>query len=147
MTILDIQDQIQTLLEAEAYFSGVAVISERVGTLETTIAKAIQTHGFYISIRNAGGEQRAPEMGIGMMREVFEVTLAQNPITDASRATRNVVDGVVVAMTALLRQKPGAGEDNAFRVTRHQGAYTDKGLAIQIFEVQVDIQLALPVTP
>lgn len=147
MTILDIQDQIKSLLEAESYFAGVEIISERVGTLETSLQKAIQTHGFYIAIRNSGGEQRSPDLGIGMMREVFEVTLAQNPITDASKATRNVVDGVVVAMTALLRQKPEVGADNPFRVTRHQGAYTDKGLAIQVFEVQVDIQLELAVTP
>ena len=143
VTLLDIQDRIKTLLEADAYFAGASIITEHVGTLETEIAKAVARTGFYVAIRNSGGELRSPELNLNIFRERFEVTIAQNPLTDASRATRNVQDGMVVAAKALIGQEVSVGDKRRMHVLRHAGAYTDKGLALQVFELMVDTELTV----
>lgn len=147
--LLTLQKRIQTLLENDTYFSGSDVITEQVADIQTEVETAIGKLSFCVVIMTASGDGLEPAGETPHFTERLTVSIAQRPLTDKLRDSRNTVDGLEHAILAV-HGKPvvadGMGPQR-FRVVRHLAARTDDGLAIQEFVVEVSAKMKLEPVP
>ena len=103
--LLELQDRLKALLEAEPYFAGVTIITERKGDILSEIERELGKLQFSVVVATAEGE--AQEGGEGP-RPVWDlrlnVSLIQAVRLDEQAESRNVIQGLEAAMGALQNQ-------------------------------------------
>ena len=144
--LLALQERLKTLIEADTYFEGVAILTEQLGNILAAYQEAIDKLGFCIVIEVSAGEsiERSP---VGpAFRELFTISISQGVLTDDQAATRNVVDGLEHAVLAIHGQPADAGDPDGltFLVRNHWAGRTDGGEAVQQLSVEVVHAVSVP---
>jgi hypothetical protein len=119
--LIALQTRLKTLIEADAYFTGVSVITEAAADIQTELDTALAKLSFAIIVSTAEGRSQDTAREGLIFQETLLISVIQSPITDPSAATRNVLDAVE-HIIAAVHWKPisvTAGEPSRFRVTAH----------------------------
>lgn len=123
--LLTLQARVKALLVASTYFTGVDIITEDIGDIETAISAALQKAGFGLIILSPRGDREGgDERGRPRVRavETISVVVTCNPAAySGSLAVLDAVYQVIKAVDAKPNTTGGQGIGNAvFHYTGHE---------------------------
>lgn len=128
--ILDLQTRVKAILEADAAFAGVDILTESKGDLESELTRALERLGFGVVVTSSEGQNKDPRQRAPFFDETLTVALFLVPTLDGGQ--HNMPDAVEAAILALHHSPVGTGPTAAlsprrFEVVRHYDVESPKG--------------------
>lgn len=127
--LLQLQDRIKELVQADPYFAGVEVITQRQGDLVKQVVEAVGKLSFMVVVSMSSGEASEDSAPEALLDERLDVEIFQNPLLDGQSNTRNLVEATEKVITAVHMQPfraAGRGTQR-FWLVSHQAFYDAGG--------------------
>lgn len=142
--LLELQDRLKTLIEADGYFAGICVITERRGDINTLIATALSKIKFAVVVATAAGESDSNQ-DEAVWTERLQIAVFQMPVTDDERETRNAVVAIEKIIQAVHGQPVEVDSEgpDVFTCLSHQPG-ENTGMPSHLINVTTRVQLTNP---
>jgi hypothetical protein len=141
--ILELQTRLKTLIEADAYFATVEVLTEAKGDITWQISKALAGLGFKVTVATAKGVNPSPDAQRVKMDERLIVTVIENPILN--KTGKNAVAGMEELIRIFHGASAGLQAGDKFVVHGHEAGMLDiDSTMLSLQQVEVGVQLVFP---
>lgn len=142
MIISDLQDRLVALIQADPWFSGVPILAEHVGDIESDLDVAVsKTVGCAVVVIVDSGSVATDDRRLPRLTERFEILIVQKPTLNREKNAVEALGRIV----ALVHWQPVVAGQHAkphhFRVTRHEADRSDLSFNVQRLFVETEINL------
>jgi hypothetical protein len=143
-----LQQRIQSLIQANAYFAGLEadqILTEEVGDLDTEIEQKLLPLNFGVVVETADGKPSVSSYGALISMETLCISLVHRPTLDPAHS---ILDALAAAIAAVhgagvqATPPPNAREFDFFAVVSH-GRRRDAPPGVHVHELHVTAGLRL----